>query len=259
MKHNKLNLIYFSATATTKNILRYIAEGTGMAEVVNYDITRWQQKEVSLEIDEIAIFGVPVYAGRIPGVAAEALKSFKGKNTPAIVVCVYGNRDFDDALLELNDIIMGNGFKIISAAAFVAQHSIFPVTGSGRPDGADKKIALGFGHDSMIKLNNTEGIDDSSEISVKGNFPYKEPGAVPIKPKANKKCNSCGTCARLCPVQAIDEDNPRKTNDSICISCARCIYVCPEKARYFGGLIYKIASRKFAKAYSDRKEPYLVL
>lgn len=37
--------------------------------------------------------------------------------TPAIAVCVYGNRDYDDALIELKDAIEANGFKTVAAAA----------------------------------------------------------------------------------------------------------------------------------------------
>lgn len=258
MDCDKINLVYFSATATTKKTLRYIADGVGIKDITSYDITRGDEKNIAFGDSEMVVFGVPVYAGRMPSIAVESVKKFRGNNTPAIVVCVYGNRDFDDALLELRDIALENGFKVISAAAFVAQHSIFPNTGLGRPDNADKEIAANFGAISREKLRNIKDIKVLPDIEVKGNFPYKEAKGVPLKPKANKKCTSCGTCVRLCPVQAIDENNPRRTNETLCISCAKCIYVCPEKSRRFGGLLYKIASRKFSKAYADRKEPYLV-
>lgn len=258
MTHNRINLVYFSATSTTKKIMQYIAEGLGIAETEAYDITKPKNEEMVFDKNEIVVFGFPVYAGRIPQVAVESLKSIKGNGNPAIIVCVYGNRDFDDALLELHDIVTANHFKIISAGAFVAQHSIFPKTGQGRPDEKDRQAAIDFGRLSMEKLSGATDLTVLDEIKVKGNFPYKQPGAIPIKPKANSKCNSCGTCVHLCPVQAIDPDHPRKTNKELCISCARCIFVCPVKARHFGGLLYWVASRKFTKAFSERKEPYIV-
>ena len=76
--------------------------------------------DIEIPASSIAIFAAPVYAGRIPAVAAERFARFKGKHTPAIIFCTYGNRAFDDALLELKELVTANGFKVISAAAFVA-------------------------------------------------------------------------------------------------------------------------------------------
>ncbi|NMA72898.1 MAG: hypothetical protein GX963_01795 [Bacteroidales bacterium] len=59
-------------------------------------LTLGQENEVEFEENELVIFGFPVYAGRIPQLCVPALNKFKGKNTPAIIVCVYSNRDYDD-------------------------------------------------------------------------------------------------------------------------------------------------------------------
>lgn len=258
MEYNKVNLIYFSATSTTKKIVQLITAGLGISQVTNYDITQGEQNEVTFGEDEIAIFGVPVYSGRVPAIAVKSLEKFRGNNTAAIIVCVYGNRDFDDALLELQEIVSTNRFKVISVGAFVAQHSIFPGVGQGRPDESDKAIAMGFGETSLEKLGCEDDINLFPRIIVKGNTPYKKPGSIPLSPKTSKKCNACGKCARLCPAQAIDKNNPRKTDKTRCIACARCISICPEKAKNFGGLLYWFASRKFTKKYAERKEPYIV-
>lgn len=258
MEYSKVNLIYFSATSTTRKIIHFIAAGLGIGQVTNYDITQGEQEVVTFGEDEIAIFGVPVYAGRVPAIAVKSLEKFKGANTAAIIVCVYGNRDFDDALLELQEIVSANCFKVISAGAFIAQHSIFPGVGQGRPDESDKTIAMVFGETSLEKLSCEGDINVFPQIIVKGNTPYKKPGSIPLSPKTSKKCNTCGRCVRLCPVQAIDKNNPRKTDKNRCIVCARCISVCPEKAKYFGGLLYWFASGKFTKKHAGRKEPYIV-
>lgn len=258
MNITKTNLVYFSATSTTSKVLRSIAEGIGIEHIMRYDITPGQDAEVVFGKDEIAVFGVPVYAGRIPQISVASLHKFKGSGTPAIVVCVYGNRDFDDALLELHDIVSRNGFKVISAGAFIAQHSIFPALGAGRPDGADKTAAERFGRASIIKLKAAGCASGLPDLTVKGNFPYKDSKPIPLKPRADRRCNSCGTCARMCPAHAIDPAHPHRTDKNRCISCARCIHVCPQHARHFGGLLYKMVSRKFTKAFAARKEPYTV-
>ncbi len=79
---------------------------------------------------------------------------------------------------------------------------------------------------------------------------------MPLHPEADKDlCNDCGTCAGQCPVQAIDPENLRVTDGSKCIACCRCINVCPQKARRFGGVLYKMAGWKFVRDNARRLEP----
>ncbi len=255
MDISNINLIYFSATYTTRKIVRTIAKQIGEG-ITEYDITQsGPDTDKIFDNESLLIVGMPVYAGRIPAKAAEALKRFKGNGTPAIIVCVYGNRDYDDALLELKDIAELNGFKVISAGAFIAQHSIFPKVGAERPDEEDMDIIENFADKSAEICRSVADPDSLQEVNVEGNRPYKIPGNVPLKPRGNRYCNECGTCVKLCPVQAIDENTPRRTDKVKCISCGRCIVVCPQKARSFRGLLYKIAGSKFTKANSERKEP----
>ena len=257
-----INLVYFSATHTTKNVVSMITGHLeGADDKINkFDITQVVfNEDVICDADSLLVVGVPVYAGRIPAKVAKMLNKFKGNDTPAVIICVYGNRDYDDALLELKDIVEANGFRIISAGAFIAQHSIFPKVGEGRPDERDNETIKSFAAKTAerysvftAKFPQTAKIQD---IAIKGNRPYKAPGNVPLKPKGNKNCNSCFTCVKRCPVNAIDEQSPRKTNKKICISCGRCIVDCPQKARSFEGLLYKFAGKLFVKANSVRKEP----
>jgi ferredoxin len=255
MKISNINIVYFSATYTTEKVVKLIAKEF-KEKITDYDITQFvPESDLNMEKNDLLIVGVPVYAGRVPSGAVNALNKFKGNKTPAIITCVYGNRDYDDALLELKDIVQKNNFRIISAGAFIAQHSIFPEAGYNRPDENDIQIIKNFANKSSELLSSLSDIDSLQDIEVKGNRPYKIPGNIPLKPRGNRKCNKCGTCVKLCPVTAIEADSPRKTNKEKCISCGRCIVVCPQKARYFGGLLYKIAGRKFIKTYSVRKEP----
>lgn len=251
-----VNLIYFSPAMSTKRVVQQIGKATTM-NVVEHNITQGIHEALTFEPDDLAIIAVPVYAGRVPTIAAEALKKFKGQQTPVAIVCVYGNRDYDDALLELQHICEGNQFRVIAGGAFIARHSIFPVVAQGRPDEKDKRLIKEFGERCLFEYQKATTINPPTSITIKGRYPYKTPGKIPLKPKASRKCTECGTCAEQCPTGAISKNNPRKTDKTRCISCARCIVVCPEKARGFKGLIYRIANKKFCSAYSARKEPEL--
>ena len=246
-----IHAIYFSATETTKRIVTAIAERL-CDECKFLSLSARQPESIVMNHDDIAILGVPVYGGRVPGLAVERLKAIHGKGQKAIAVCVYGNRDYDDALVELCDIAEQQGFTLIAAGAFIAEHCIFPKVATNRPDDVDMKNITLF---ADLCRRRIAGVEAFNKDAVKGNRPYLTPAGVPIHPKADKrKCIRCGQCAQECPTGAIDKANPYHTNNSICISCCRCISVCPSHARSFGGLLYKIAGWKFTKDNSRRRE-----
>lgn len=245
----KITTIYFSATYTTKCVVEAVAKNL-LDEVKTYDITNdVSVEEVAIPADELVVVGVPVYAGRVPAMAAERLRRFRGDNTPAVVVAVYGNRHYDDAVLELHDIMTECGFRTVSAGAFIAQHSIFPKVGKARPDAEDIADIKRFAENTLELLTSNFG-----DISLPGNRPYKVPGGIPIWPTASKKCTVCGACARLCPTGAIDPESPKGVDKTKCIKCGRCVVVCPTKARRFYGIHYSRAAARFNSTFTARRE-----
>lgn len=266
MEVNKCLNVYFSPYGgTQKNaelIINSICENAGFSPEIKavtetLDLLRAPLSETkTVENDCLLIVCVPVYAGRVPAPAKEMLTRLKGQNTPAMAVVVYGNRDYDDALTELTDLLNENGFQVIGAAALLAEHSIFPEVAKGRPDDADGAYIDSFVKRFAKKLQDmqSEKLSDGARIEVKGQRPYKEPGAVPIKPQVSKKCNNCGICAGLCPVSAIDKADCRKFDKERCISCAACIRNCPRQAREFKGPVYAVAAAGFKGKCSVRRE-----
>ena len=247
-RNMKVTTIYFSATYTTKCVVEAVAKNLSN-EVTAYDITNdTSTDEVAISADELVIVGVPVYAGRVPAMAAVRLRRFRGNNTPAVVVAVYGNRHYDDAVLELHDIMTEQGFRTVSAGAFIAQHSIFPKVGKARPDAEDMADIKFFAEKSAELLAKGFG-----EITLPGKRPYKVPGGIPIWPTASRRCTACAACARLCPTSAIDPDSPKGVDKTRCIKCGRCIVVCPAKARRFYGIKYSLAAARFNSAFAARR------
>lgn len=245
----KVTALYFSATYTTKRVVEAVANAFSK-EIVAHDITNdAATDEVVIPTNELLVVGTPVYAGRVPAMAVQRLRRFRGDNTPVVVVALYGNRHYDDAVLEMSDIMTDCGFRTVSAAAFVAQHSIFPKVGALRPD-ADDVV------DIKVFADKTKSLLESgfADIALPGNRPYKVPGGIPIWPTASKKCTACGACARLCPTGAIDVNAPTGVDKEKCIKCARCVAVCPSKARRFYGIKYSLAALKFNSAFSARRD-----
>ena len=67
----------------------------------------------SFSAGELVVLGVPVYGGRIPALAAERMAQLKGQQTPVIILVTYGNRDYEDALLELKTILEQQQFVVV--------------------------------------------------------------------------------------------------------------------------------------------------
>lgn len=259
MNYAKITSIYFSPRGTTKKVADTLLAAMD-GKVGGIDLLKKPVKKLlSFPSDTVTIVSLPVYAGRIPALTVESLKNLKGNGTPAVAVVVYGNRDYDDALLELRDLLTDQGFCVVAAAAFIGRHSIFPQVARNRPDGGDLKEIQAFGKKCQSLLRSMEFLP-SKPIEVKGNSPYRKAGKVLLKPAGNKNtCTLCGACAAICPTGAIDMKNYWKIKKKLCISCGACIRICPKNSRGYRGPIYKITSSKFVKKFSVRKDPDIFL
>ena len=139
---DKMEVYYFSPTGGTKKVSGIFAAAVGK-EAVWHDLGD-KQTVIEQPQGELIAVAAPVFAGRIPSVVREKIKMLCGEGKKAVAIAVYGNRAYEDALLEMNDILMQAGFTVIAAAAFVAQHSIVPEVGAGRPDAEDEKEIRAF-------------------------------------------------------------------------------------------------------------------
>lgn len=270
---NKISAMYFSPTNTTKLVVSSIAERISskinMNNQVNYiDFTSLnvRKEKVTFSKTDLLIIGVPVYAGRVPNVLLKYLNLISSSGAIAVPVVLYGNRNYDDALIELKDILELNGFNIIAAAAFVGEHSFSYTLAKGRPDDNDIAIINEFS-DEIYSLLNEKQIN--KKIEVPGNSPYR-PYYMPrdnnnnpvdirkVTPKTNEKCINCKLCANVCPMGAINIEDVYNLI-GICIKCGACIKSCPSHAKYFDDLGYLQHKKELEINFASRREPELFL
>ncbi len=215
----------FSPTGTTRKVARAIA---GEREIQHIDLLKeTTAQDISPDTPLLAV--VPVYGGRVPAIATQRLAALRSQGGQAIAVVVYGNRAYEDALLELKNTLAACGFRVIAAAAFVAEHSVARCIATGRPHAQDKQTAAEFATAVDAKL--TLPTEQQTIVSVPGNAEMKPLPQMPATPMVTEACGGCGYCARECPTQAIPHQDPRTTDAGKCILCMRCVSLCPRRAR----------------------------
>lgn len=233
--------IYFSPTGNTQKVTTFISE-----QFENYkdkDISVLQSDyHLQFKTDDLCIIGVPSFGGRVPSVAIERLKMMKGYHTPVVIIATYGNRAYEDTLLELKNVVTDNGFVCLGAMGIVCEHSIVDEIGQGRPN--DKELQEIAEFVKALKKRLAHPLED---IHVPGNMPYREYSVISMTPITTKKCTECGLCAKLCPIGAISIEHPCETNKDICISCMRCVKVCPYQARKCEDLLIENITKKLKK------------
>lgn len=199
---------------------------------------------------DLAVLAAPVFGGRLPGIAARHLAALKGNGLPAVTLAVYGTRAFEDALLELNDIAAADGFRVIASGACIAQHSIVPEVGPGRPDADDLAEIAAF----AARVRDKAEHGGTSLPQVPGNRPYKQGMASLTAPVTLAGCTRCGRCASVCPTGAITlTAEGVKTREDLCAMCMACTAACPAHVRVLPPEVQKKTAQKLHPLCSVRR------
>lgn len=268
MERKKVWAVYFSATDTTKKTVLTIADEAARllgAEREDYDFTLPGMRENGFAAgkDDLVIFGTPVYAGRVPNVLLKYLATIQGNGALAVPVVLFGNRNFDDGLIELRDILENTGFHTVAAAAFVGEHSFSKTLAAGRPDADDMKEALAFAGKVAEKVKGLPEGEAPAPVEVDGvPHPYRgyyqprDRNGVSIdirkvKSLVSDACDDCKICADVCPMGSISHENVREYT-GICIKCGACIKKCPKQARYYEDEGYLYHQHELEEGYTRR-------
>ena len=284
MNIKRICKICFSPTGTTERVVSALASALSAkypaAGVFTYDFTLPSARGSfpQLTSEALVVFGMPTYAGRLPNLMVPYLKeSAQGNGALAVPVVTFGNRNFDNSLIELRDILEDHGFHTIAAAACSCEHSFSTKLGAGRPDDADLSEIQEFAGRIVSKLveiaNQHTASPDSSIIP---SSPVQVPG-IPadqnhggyyqprdrhgvfidirkVKPLTDMdKCTQCGLCLEVCPMGAIDPADVSKV-PGICIKCGACEKKCPVHAKYYEDAGYLYHKTELEEMYARRAD-----
>ena len=97
--------ITFSPTGGVEKCARILADRL-FDSYESYDFATPSEMEMLFCRNDTVLVALPSYSGRCPEVAIERLKRFRGNGAKAIAMVVYGNRAYEDTLIELSDTLV---------------------------------------------------------------------------------------------------------------------------------------------------------
>ncbi|MDY0361921.1 MAG: EFR1 family ferrodoxin [Desulforegulaceae bacterium] len=251
-KFKKAVIAYISPGGATKEAAFALKDALASKkiEVSVFEVGRKNSydnvKKALLEDGVIFFPGSPVYVSKmLPPIKELIVQAKTDKKIPCVPFVTWGCVTSGIALYDAGKTLNENGFEIAGAFKVPGPHSMMTPSedalGAGHPDGNDKKIISEF-VEKLLKL--LESDDFSSKCLTpediqyqpeerkaemeKGDV-YKARAGMPQKMVSESLCTTCGVCAELCPVEAIELDPYPVFNDN-CISCFNCYKQCPEEA-----------------------------
>lgn len=270
----KLHLVYFSPSGSTEKIVKTVASEIKGLEIETHDLltSASREKKYTFGKNDLVIFGC-MTAGKLFTLSDEIFECLEADGTPFIGVATFGNTYYGIALTEMLKRAENNGFKVAALAAFVARHSIDPAFAAERPDAKDVEIMKDFARRAYEKIlsgdltlhtlpkTNWSAWEMGNKVIAYREEHPDEAYALPPSYKTKEMsdaCIKCGTCAKHCPVNAINI--AKKTFDlDKCIGCWACINRCPVHAIKSTSKEMADIMKSISASASARLEPELFL
>lgn len=179
--------IYYSPAGGTKIMTETLARKVGAildesspfdVSVKCYNMLRNQDDSIVIDEETVAVIGMPVYVGKVPLPAAEALRSIEGNGAMTLAAVSYGGRKYGNALFELKRLAEECGFKAIGAGAFMISYMARRGSATSSAPAIDLEALLDFGKAASEKIKRLSG-SEIEELKIKP-MPVEVNGRMPV-------------------------------------------------------------------------------
>ena len=182
----RVSQIIFSPTGGTEKVADAITNTWGLpVNKIDLSNAETDYSSLSFEKDDIALIAAPSFGGRVPSLATQRISNIHGNHTPCVIVCVYGNRAYEDTLIELSGFAKKISEKINNNLTSLSTPQI--------PGTRPYKKAAGIGLVPKADNNCTDcGL-------CARQCPAQAISKENPKVTDSKKCISCMRCVVQCP------------------------------------------------------------
>lgn len=196
-----IHQISFSPTGGTRRVSELLCSGIEAKSILTELCVKEEELCLpSIAAGDLVVVSMPVYAGRVPALAVERLNAVESNGATCVIVAVYGNRAYEDALVEMQDVATAQGFNVVAAVAANAEHSICRMYGAGRPDAADAGELASFGRAILER--------------VQGGKPFGRLAFIARQPPVQARLQRTFSCGkpRLYGMRCLREPMPDRCN-----------------------------------------------
>ncbi len=234
----KTAIYYFTGTGNSLAAARTIASALGDCGLVSIASLKDTPGTVAPAADRVGIV-CPVYDAGLPLVVAEFARRLDIQSARYVFGIVTMGGTGVSALHQLDALLKGGKNRSLDAAFAVRMPGNFPPL-SHPPEGeklrailaaADRDLqeiaaAIGRGETVPPKFSPVSAL---MKCITYGGF-SKTVRASDTKYSVDDSCTSCGTCAKVCPVQNIRMEQDRPVWLHHCELCCACLHFCPVQA-----------------------------
>lgn len=231
-------LYYFSGTGNSLVVARKIAESLGNCEIKSIAMLR---NKTEIKGDVIGII-TPIYMYNMPHIVADFISKIK---TADYIFVVYSGGGELGSGIKATKKIFKEASVQLSAVFNIPMPSNYTPFGCPSEDRrneilgrVDQKV------DDIVSIIRKKAEHyDSGNTSFARSYLYPGPlykmgykyiSSMDRSFRWDDNCNSCGICAKVCPVENIDMQEGRPVWQGQCQQCFACLQWCPQQAIQYG-------------------------
>ncbi len=152
--------------------------------------------DLELNEEHVAVIAAPVYMGKIPVPAADALRKLEGDGVMTLVSVTYGGRSYGNALFELQRCAEDAGFKVIGAGAFMILCKALLRERKFRAPVIDETAVKRFEDAAVGKIKRLAGCEVEG-LKIKP-APVEAPGHMPVHLVSRYSPGAAAVAQRIC-------------------------------------------------------------
>jgi ferredoxin len=233
-------IYYYTGTGNSLWTARTLAAELGNTEV--FPITKVMKDGSSLQIDAVGIV-FPVHMWGVPAPVMGFLQKMEKDPHRYYFACAVNAGQVSRTLIQLRKLMASYGMRLSAGFDIVLPSNYIPWGGPGSAERLKKMNDIAR---EKIKLVAAKIAGKESGPVEKGPLWQRIVftalyqltfNMIPEMDKnfwSDEKCNTCGICAKVCPVENIVIEAGKPVWQHRCEQCLACIQWCPSEAVQYG-------------------------